>query len=92
MSTGINIRWKFSLYLLISLSSLSVYAMNELPDPTRPAHYIIEREPVFVEQVVTPGKKIAWTVSAIRISQKNRSAIVNGFGWEMLLIREQLKR
>ncbi len=68
---------KYSLILLLAISE-AVYAYNGLPDPTRPANYILESVPVFVEQIPEPGQKLSWQVSAIRISSNDRSAIVNG--------------
>ncbi len=72
-------------YFSISLSSIvlfaisaSAYAVSELPDPTQPAYWLQQSRPVFVEQVQTPGRKIEWRVSAIRISPDDRTAIVNG--------------
>lgn len=56
----------------------TVIGNNELPDPTRPANYIVkDTEPVFIELIDT-NEKISWRVTAIRISADDRSAIVNG--------------
>ncbi len=53
-------------------------ANAELPDPTRPATYMVmEREPVFFEEIEVKGK-INWKLSAIRISAEDRTAILNG--------------
>jgi hypothetical protein len=50
----------------------------ELPDPTRPATYFAdESEPVFFEEIVSK-ESINWKLSAIRISEKDKTAIVNG--------------
>lgn len=68
--------WLITCCLLVS--SMSTYANNNLPDPTKPADYRTELpEPVYVE-AVTKEKKISWRVSAIRISPADRTAIVNG--------------
>lgn len=55
-------------------------AKAELPDPTRPANYIIETdEPVYVEIFNENIKeKLSWTLSAVRVSEKDRTAIING--------------
>lgn len=53
-------------------------AYAELPDPTRPATYVVESlEPVFFEEI-NVTEKINWKLSAIRISDKDRTAILNG--------------
>jgi len=65
---------------LMMLFLLPVFAAanTDLPDPTRPADFIAENtEPVFIEEIDTT-EKINWKVTAIRISEKDRSAIVNG--------------
>lgn len=65
----------------------SVSANNDLPDPTKPADYYAPlQEEVYVEEV-TEGKKISWRVSVIRISDSDRSAIVNG---ELVRIGDQV--
>jgi hypothetical protein len=52
-------------------------ANAELPDPTRPANYFSEsKEPVFFQES-KDGKRI-WTLSAVRVSKKDRTAILNG--------------
>jgi len=57
---------------------LYVSGNAELPDPTRPATFIVEdREPVFFEEIDVK-EKINWKLSAIRISTEDRTAIVNG--------------
>ena len=55
-------------------------ANAELPDPTRPANYIVETgEPVYVEVFSENTKEqISWTLSAVRISDNDKTAIVNG--------------
>ena len=51
---------------------------EELPDPTRPATFIEpDQEPVFFVETDVK-EKINWKLSAIRISPKDRTAIVNG--------------
>ena len=66
------------LCLMLTAIPLSVIGNNGLPDPTRPANYIVKgTEPVFIELIDTK-EKISWRVSAIRISAEDRSAIVNG--------------
>lgn len=47
---------------------------DPLPDPTRPADYV--PEPVVTRQA--PEYSMNWTVSAIRISADESTAIVNG--------------
>ena len=54
----------------------SVSAVAELPDPTRPADYYVA--PVTVEVYELPKELIDWNVSAIRIKDSDKSAIVNG--------------
>ncbi|MGB1800813.1 MAG: hypothetical protein ACPHLK_08300 [Gammaproteobacteria bacterium] len=51
-----------------------------MPDPTRPANYLVEtNEPVFVEVFSeTTKEQVSWTLSAVRISDKDKTAIVNG--------------
>ena len=55
-------------------------ANAELPDPTRPANYIVETdEPVYVEVFNEDTKEqLSWTLSAVRISEKDKTAIING--------------
>jgi hypothetical protein len=69
----------FCLFVLMLLP-LFVSANTELPDPTRPANYFVEdTEPVYVEEFnIDTKEKISWKLSAIRISDKDRTAIVNG--------------
>ena len=65
-------------YLLLVMLAPLVSANMQLPDPTRPAHYLVEdTEPVFFEEIETNGK-ISLTLSAIRISATDKTAIVNG--------------
>ena len=67
----------FSLMMLF-LFPVFLSANTDLPDPTRPADFMAENtEPVFIEEIDTTDK-INWKVTAIRISDKDRSAIVNG--------------
>lgn len=67
---------------LISLALLPVFvsANAELPDPTRPATYKTKAdEPIYVEDFESGIKeKTNWILSAIRISEKDKTAIVNG--------------
>ena len=69
---------------IISITFLSipvlVTANTELPDPTRPANYIVEsNEPVSIEVFSESTKEqISWTLSAVRISDKDKTAIING--------------
>ena len=66
--------------LICLFFSVLANAMNTLPDPTRPANYIVEsNEPVYVEVFSeSPNEQISWTLSAVRISDKDKTAIVNG--------------
>ena len=53
-------------------------AVAELPDPTRPATYVVKNiEPVFFEEI-NVKQSINWKLSAIRISDNDRTAILNG--------------
>ena len=53
-------------------------AKAELSDPTRPATFVTENiEPVYFEEI-NVNEKINWKLSAIRISDKDRTAILNG--------------
>jgi hypothetical protein len=69
----------FCLFVLMFLP-LVVNANAELPDPTRPANFFVEdTEPIYVEEFnIETKEKISWKLSAIRISDKDRTAIVNG--------------
>ena len=60
----------------LCLLSGPAQAATTLPDPTRPADYLVT--PAFVEVEELPGELVDWSVTAIRISSKDRSAIVNG--------------
>ena len=66
--------------IVLIFSPTFVLANTELPDPTRPANYFVETdEPVFVEVFSeTTKEQISWTLSAVRISDKDKTAIVNG--------------
>ncbi len=67
-------------YLCFILTAIPLFVSGntELPDPTRPANFIVEDiEPVFIE-VIDTKEKISFRVTAIRISADDRSAIVNG--------------
>lgn len=65
-------------FFIFSLLPILAVANTELPDPTRPANYLIEdNEPVFFEEVITKDK-IDWKLSAIRISDVDKTAILNG--------------
>jgi hypothetical protein len=61
----------------IILSAALVLSQNgsaqELPDPTRPAEY---QTTLFAQEL--PKALVDWKVSVIRISDTDRSAIVNG--------------
>lgn len=64
--------------LIVCLSPMMTLAKAELPDPTRPATYMVENlEPVFFEEIETK-ESINWKLSAIRISDSDKSAILNG--------------
>jgi hypothetical protein len=52
-------------------------AMAELPDPTRPANYS-EALPEIIEVYELPKELVDWRVTVIRITDRDRSAIVNG--------------
>lgn len=66
--------------LAFTLFPVLVMANAELSDPTRPATYIVEDdEPIYVEAFdENIREKVSWILSAIRISEKDRTAIVNG--------------
>ena len=55
----------------------NAFAMAGLPDPTRPANYS-EAPPEIIEVYELPKELIDWRVTAIRITDRDRSAIVNG--------------
>lgn len=61
---------------LVVLFPPSVFAITGLTDPTRPAGYI--SEPQVVQIYDLPKELIDWNVTAIRIKNEDRSAIVNG--------------
>lgn len=66
------------LFFILSLLPAMVLANTELPDPTRPATYLVEDlAPVFFEEIDV-NEKVNWKLSAIRISDKDRTAILNG--------------
>lgn len=63
---------------MLSLLPVMLLANAELPDPTRPATYIVDNvQPVFFEDI-NVKERINWKLSAIRISDKDRTAILNG--------------
>ena len=66
--------------LVFTLLPVLVVAKAELPDPTRPATYMVkDTAPIYVEVFDENTKeKISWKLSAIRISKNDRTAIVNG--------------
>jgi len=76
MSQQVN---KFYL-LLLAILPLHVSGNTELSDPTRPATYLVEdAEPIFIEEFALVSKeKINWKLSAVRISEKDKTAIING--------------
>jgi MSHA biogenesis protein MshK len=55
----------------------NAFAVAELPDPTRPVNYS-EALPQVIEVHELPKELIDWRVTAIRIKDRDRSAIVNG--------------
>lgn len=65
-------------FFILATLPLFVSSNTELPDPTRPADFMVEdTEPVFFEEI-NVNEKINWRLSAIRISDKDRTAILNG--------------
>lgn len=60
--------------LIVLLLALPLGAATGLPDPTRPPDYSESRS---ITQVL-PRKREEFRVNAIRISETDRSAIVNG--------------
>jgi len=73
-----NIKSKITFVLMMVTYPLTVSSNTILPDPTRPATYdLYNNEPVFVEDF-NDEESIDWKVSAIRISENDKSAIVNG--------------
>ncbi len=74
MNNILNIIYVFMLMIF----PLIVSSNTELPDPTRPATYQVEEiEPVYFEEI-SDDENINWNVSAIRISENDKSAIING--------------
>ena len=67
---------RISLALLVIIMPASLQAFAELPDPTRPANYQATPKVVYEEEL--PQELIDWTVTAIRITAEDRTAIVNG--------------
>ncbi len=68
---------KYIFFIVYFLPGI-LLANAELPDPTRPATYIVkDLEPVYFEEVKVKDK-VNWKLSAIRISDNDRSAILNG--------------
>lgn len=65
-----------SLALFVIMMPASLQAFAELPDPTRPADYQAAPKVVYEEEL--PQELIDWTVTAIRITGEDRTAIVNG--------------
>lgn len=59
---------------LVFASALIVRADAGLPDPTRPADYSVTR----VIKQALPGQRTIFSLNAIRISETDRSAIING--------------
>ena len=78
MDRGMKRFKQIQILIVFCAASAAVFANTALPDPTRPANFFVKTESVFVEQVAQPGQKLPWTVSAIRISPTDRTAIVNG--------------
>lgn len=67
-----------SIIFMLWFIPIIVMANTDLPDPTRPATYIDKSlEPVFFEEIEIK-ENIDWKLSAIRISAKDRTAIING--------------
>ncbi len=62
------------LAVLLLVSTIMAHADAGLPDPTRPADYSVTR----VVQQELPRRKTEFSVSVIRISEIDRSAVVNG--------------
>ena len=68
---------RYILFIVYFLPCI-LLANAELPDPTRPATYIIkDLEPVYFDEAKVKNK-INWILSAIRISDNDRTAILNG--------------
>ena len=60
---------------MLNLVPCFLRAAAELPDPTRPADYMVPGN-IQIEEL--PRELIDWSVTAIRITDSDRSAIVNG--------------
>ena len=68
---------KMNKYMIVSAALLiatMAHADAGLPDPTRPADYSVTRT---IKQI-TPKQRTEFNVNAIRISELDRSAIING--------------
>ncbi len=65
---------KVTISILFSFPVVMAYADSNLPDPTRPADYSVSYS---VEQI-SPKKRAEFKLNAIRVSDIDRSAIVNG--------------
>ena len=66
----------FLIFIIVFiLNQGPVSAKAELPDPTRPADYRTSTEVIEVYEL--PKEYIDWYVSAIRIKNGDRSAIIN---------------
>ncbi len=68
---------KMNKYMIVSavlLIATMAHADAGLPDPTRPADYSVTRT---IKQI-TPKQRTEFSVNAIRISELDRSAIING--------------
>ncbi len=67
-----------SLLFILCLLPVMLLAKAELPDPTRPATYVVKNlEPIIFEET-NVKQNINWKLSAIRISDNDRTAILNG--------------
>lgn len=68
-------RWvQFPILAAVIVCPLTALAQTDgLPDPTRPAEY---REMTVAQDL--PPEMVEWKVTAIRISENDRTAIVNG--------------
>ena len=70
MSSFMN---KLVLLVIILAVPVAMAQSEILPDPTRPAQY---QETLSVQEM--PQSELEWNLTAIRISDTDRSAIVNG--------------
>ncbi|MFQ5659805.1 MAG: general secretion pathway protein GspB [Gammaproteobacteria bacterium] len=61
--------------LVVLLNVNQISAEEALPDPTRPYDF---NSTVEIEQLFVPDKKVEWRLSGIRITEDQRTAIVNG--------------